>query len=94
LEAGNRDSLLARTARRVGQAWPAYIVLGLGLLISVAAWHVTEQRVHSEIAGEFQQKTARAVETIDRHIQDHVNLLLGLKGLFSASENVTRQEVR
>jgi diguanylate cyclase (GGDEF)-like protein/PAS domain S-box-containing protein len=92
--AGGPSSLLARIVRRIGQTAPAYLVLGLGLVISVAAWRFTEQRVNAEVASEFQQKTARVVETIDRQIQDNVNLLLGLKGLFSASEEVTRQEFR
>jgi len=92
MEAAGRSSLLARIVRRIGQTAPAYLVLGLGLVISFAAWRFTEQRVNSEVAGEFQQKTARAVETIDRRVQDSVNLLLGLQGLFSASERVGRGE--
>jgi diguanylate cyclase (GGDEF)-like protein/PAS domain S-box-containing protein len=92
LEADRRSSLLVRIFRRIGQTLPAYLVLGLGVVISIAAWRFTEERVSAEIAGDFRQKTARAVETIDRQIQDSVNLLLGLKGLFSTSEDVTREE--
>src|SRR4029079_7461952 len=33
-----------------------------------------------------------AVEIVDRSVQDNVNLLLGLKGLFNASESVSRRE--
>jgi diguanylate cyclase (GGDEF)-like protein/PAS domain S-box-containing protein len=53
---------------------------------------LTEQRVNAEAAREFQQMASRAVELIDRRVQDNVNLLLGLKGLFNASESVSRRE--
>ena len=83
-------SRLARIVSRIGPTAPAFFVLALGLAISFAAWRFTELRVDAESAGEFQQKTSRAVETIDRRVQDSVNLLLGIKGLFSASEHVDR----
>jgi diguanylate cyclase (GGDEF)-like protein/PAS domain S-box-containing protein len=91
MEADSR-TLLARIVRRIGQTLPAYLVLGLGLLISFGVWRFTEQRASAEIAGEFQQKTARAVETVDRRVQDNINLLLGVRGLFDASDRVTREE--
>jgi diguanylate cyclase (GGDEF)-like protein/PAS domain S-box-containing protein len=90
LGVGGRSSLVARIVNRVGPTAPAFFVLALGLAISFAAWRFTEGRVNAEVAGEFQQKTSRAVETIDRRVQDSVNLLLGLKGLFNASEHVDR----
>ncbi len=89
MEVGGR-SLFARIVSRIGPTAPAFLVLALGLAISFAAWRFTQQRVNAEIAGEFQQKTSRAVETIDRRVEDSVNLLLGVKGLFSASEQVDR----
>lgn len=90
--AETRARLWAGMFRRMTRRAPAFLVLGLGLVISLAAWRATEQRVEAEIAGEFQQKAARAVETIDRRIQENISLLVGLKGLFSASERVMRRE--
>jgi diguanylate cyclase (GGDEF)-like protein/PAS domain S-box-containing protein len=87
---GSRSSLVAGIVSRIGPTASAFFVLALGLAISFAAWRFTERRVNAEIAGEFQQKTSRAVETIDRRVQDSVSLLIGLKGLFSASEHVDR----
>jgi diguanylate cyclase (GGDEF)-like protein/PAS domain S-box-containing protein len=87
---GDRSRLLARVVNRIGSTAPAFLVLALGLVISFAAWRFTQQRVGAEIAGEFQQKTSRAVETIDRRVQDSVNLMLGVRGLFSASDHVDR----
>ena len=91
--AGHRHKrVLANIFRKFNQTWPALVVLGVGLVISFIAWHLTEQRVNAESSREFQQIASRAVEVVDRRIQDHVNLLLGLKGLFSASESVSRRD--
>ncbi|MGH8640319.1 MAG: sensor domain-containing diguanylate cyclase, partial [Burkholderiales bacterium] len=86
----NGRGLFARIVSRIGPTAPAFFVLALGLAISFAAWRFTQERVNAEIAGEFQQKTSRGVETVDRRVQDTVNLLLGIKGLFSASDHVDR----
>ena len=90
----NRFAPLSDIARELSQARAAFIVLGLGLVISFGAWRFTEERVGGETIAEFQQKSARAVEAIDRRIQDNINLLIGLRGLFNASDQVTREEFR
>ncbi len=94
LDGRSGSTLLSDIVRRFTQTQAAYFVLALGLVISFAAWRYTDQRVGGEAAIEFQQKTERAVEAIDRRIQDNINLLIGLKGLFNASEDVSREEFR
>jgi CHASE1-domain containing sensor protein len=54
------DSVL----RKINQTWPALVVLGLGLLISLVSWHLTGQRADAEAAREFQQVASRAVELV------------------------------
>ena len=76
------------------QTQAAFIVLALGLVISSVAWRYTEQRVGGDTAGKFQSKVAQAVDAIDRRFQDNVSLLLGLKGLFDASDKVDRDDFR
>ena len=78
--------------RRFTQTRAAFFVLVLGLAISFVAWRFTGERVGGEAAREFQQKTDRAVETIDQRIQEYSNILIGLRGLFAASDEVTRDE--
>jgi len=90
--ASGGGSLLARIVRRVGQTVPAYFVLALGLAISVAAWRFTEQRVAGEAETTFQHEVAQAVGALDRRFQDNVNLLIGLRGLFEASDRVDRDD--
>ena len=92
MEANGRGSLLARILRRVGFSVPALFVLALGLLISFAAWRLTEQRVAAEAESKFQHEVAQAVGALDRRFQDNVNLLVGLRGLFVASDRVDRDD--
>ena len=90
--ASGGGSLLARIVRRVGQTMPAYFVLALGLAISFATWRFTEQRVGGEAEIKFQHEVAQAVGALDRRFQDNVNLLIGLRGLFEASDQVDRDD--
>ena len=92
--AGSRGSHLAWIAARVSHTWPAFGVLALGLVISFVAWDLTEQRVGSEAESKFHHQVAQAVGTLDRRIQDNVNLLIGVRGLFAASNRVDRDEFR
>ncbi len=79
-------------AKGFSQNRAALVVLVLGLVISFVAWRVAEQRIGGEAAAQFQQDTARATEAIDRRVQEYLNILIGLKGLFDASDRVTREE--
>jgi diguanylate cyclase (GGDEF)-like protein/PAS domain S-box-containing protein len=81
-------------AKGFGKNRAALVVLALGLATSIAAWRVTGQRIGVDAARQFQQETARVVEAIDRRIQDNFNILVGLRGLFNASDTVTREEFR
>ena len=90
--ASGGGSLLARIVRRVGQTMPAYFVLALGLAISFGTWRFTEQRVGGEAETKFQHEIAQAVGALDRRFQDNVNLLIGLRGLFEASDQVDRDD--
>ncbi len=94
MEADGRSSLLGRIVRRVGQIVPAYFVLALGLLISFAAWRFTEQRVGREAESNFQHEVAQAAGALDRRFQDNVNLLIGLRGLFEATDRVDRDDFK
>ncbi len=92
LAAYSRGDLLEGVVRRVGQTWPAILVLGLGVVISVVTWRYIEQRVGSEAEIKFQHQVAQAVGSLDRRIQDNVDLLIGLGGLFAVTERVSRND--
>jgi diguanylate cyclase (GGDEF)-like protein/PAS domain S-box-containing protein len=86
------DGLFARLVSRGRHAGPALFVLCVGLSISIVAWRYTDERVGREAETKFQHQVAQAIGTLDRRIQDNLSLLIGLKGLFAASNNVDRDE--
>jgi diguanylate cyclase (GGDEF)-like protein/PAS domain S-box-containing protein len=77
---------------RILQSWPAYLVLALGLGVTLAAWRDTDARVQRDAQIQFRHEVAGAVQTLDRHLQESVALLIGLGGLYEASEVLDRQE--
>ncbi len=74
--------------------WPAFLVLGLGLAITVVAWRFFTQQLSREAEIDFDHRVSLAVESLDRHVEDNVSLLIGLRGLFNASEMLERHEFR
>src|SRR3990170_415800 len=78
--------------KRALQTWPAFLVLGLGLAITFFAWRFIGDQVGREAEVDFEHKVSQAVEALDRHVQDNVSLLIGLRGLFNASERLERHE--
>jgi len=80
--------------RVLGQSPAAFLILALGLAISFSAWRYTAQQVQTEAETVFQREVAQATGILDRRIRDNVDLLIGLKGLFDASEEVTGQKFR
>jgi diguanylate cyclase (GGDEF)-like protein/PAS domain S-box-containing protein len=79
---------------RAIQTWPAFLVLGLGLAVTFFAWRVLGHQVGREAEVTFDHQVAQAVESLDRHVQDNVSLLIGLRGLFNASAELERHEFR
>jgi diguanylate cyclase (GGDEF)-like protein/PAS domain S-box-containing protein len=76
------------------QTWPAFLVLGLGLAVTFFAWRVIGYQVGREVEVKFDHQVTQAVASLDRHVQDNVSLLIGLRGLFNASEMLERHEFR
>jgi len=76
------------------QTWPAFLVLGIGLAITLIAWRYTLYQVGRESEAKFQHDVELALESLDRHLQDNVSLLIGLRGLFNASKGLERKEFR
>jgi diguanylate cyclase (GGDEF)-like protein/PAS domain S-box-containing protein len=87
-------SLLANTMRRAIQMWPAYVVLAFGLAATFVAWRYAGQQVGRDAEAKFRHEVAQAVDLLDRHVQDNVSLLIGLRGLYYASDVLERSEFR
>lgn len=78
--------------RRLSENWPAFLLLVLGLVMTLVAWHYAGQRVGAEAEVRFNHQVAQTAEALDRRIQDSVDLLIGLRGLFNAYKRFDRQE--
>ncbi|HSQ05162.1 MAG TPA: CHASE domain-containing protein, partial [Burkholderiales bacterium] len=86
------QALLSQALTITRQGRLAALVLAAGIVISFFAWRFAEQRVSGEATTQFQQNAAQALEAIDHRVQNYINLVSGLKGLFQASDGVTRAE--
>ena len=72
----------------------AHTVLGIGLLISLAAWLSSAFFFERQAQTEFDSKAQVLVADIERRSQRYVDLLYGLQGLFGDDLSITRAEFR
>ena len=86
------QNFMAQAVRRTRQTGPAFVVLCAGLALSFFAWRTALHQVGAEADAKFQHQVAQSVGALDRLVQDNVSLLLGIKGLFAASNRVDRDE--
>ncbi len=87
--------------RRIGHAlgsWhsssAAWLVLALSALISIAAWHFSSQSVWRKAEVRFEAQALDMRDRIVTRMDEQQVALKGGVGLFSASQNVTREEWR
>ncbi|HXF67230.1 MAG TPA: EAL domain-containing protein [Burkholderiales bacterium] len=92
MEGGERSALGMHLARALRRSPAAFGVLALGLVLSFLAWQAAERRIAREAEARFQHEVAQAMAVLDRRLRDSVNLLTGLRGLFSASVEVSHEE--
>jgi signal transduction histidine kinase len=75
-------------------SWTPYLVLGVSLLVTLAAtWHVADT-VHTEERLGFERLLQRTRGAIEKRMETYIAFLRATRGLFSASELVTRQDFR
>ena len=70
----------------------AFVVLAAGLAISGSAYVFTAEQLEFNLRSRFEARAVVALAQIDKRLNDYRNIILGLQGLFLASEKVTRQE--
>lgn len=76
------------------QAWVGYAVLALGIVLSAVAAAWTARQVEREVRFRFDSAVAGARNAIDSRIRAYADVLLGVRGLFIASDSVSRSEFR
>ena len=72
----------------------AAAVLAIGLLLSAAGSHWAAIYLEREAKAKFEIAVADAEDGIERRIQAYADVLHGVRGLFSASESVSRDAFR
>jgi PAS domain S-box-containing protein len=70
----------------------AFLVLALGLGISYSFWRIANANQDREARSQFEASSNMALAGIQRRVDEFETLLLGMQGLFIASEQVDRRE--
>ena len=75
-------------------SWTPYLVLGVSLLVTLAAtWHIADT-VHTEERLGFERLLQRTRGAIEKRMETYIAFLRATRGLFSAAGLVTRQDFR
>ena len=69
-------------------------MLAIGILLSGAAAYWTAEQVQREVRLKFERAVTDAQAAIESRIRAYSDVLLGVRGLFSASDSVSRGEFR
>jgi diguanylate cyclase (GGDEF)-like protein/PAS domain S-box-containing protein len=72
--------------------WFPYLVLGLGIALSLEAWRFASSMIEAQIALELKDRSAQAKTAFDRHILDYVYAAHKLQGALEATASVTRKD--
>jgi len=85
------QSTLARIATHAATAW---VVLAIGCALSAAAAYWVARQVEQEARVKFENDVGDARDSIERRLQAYADVLHGARGLFTASESVSRDAFR
>jgi len=89
---GAAGPLGASRLAAVRRAWPAYAVLACTLLLTVGAWRYAERTVRTNEEERFDRVVAMSRVAIDRRLDAYLQVLMGVRALFSSSTAVERAE--
>jgi serine phosphatase RsbU (regulator of sigma subunit)/CHASE1-domain containing sensor protein/anti-sigma regulatory factor (Ser/Thr protein kinase) len=82
-------TLLTEHLRRMAAA---YGVLLISVLLTILAFLYVRQNVETQTRARFEEITQATQEAIERRTKAYLDAMFGARGLFYASESVTRQE--
>ncbi len=92
------DSELAVTPLRGGgyaalrRAWPMWLTLIVSLSITGILWRWVSVDSKQDAGQRFERRVEGIVESIESRLKAYELVLLGVRGLYHASQNVTRNE--
>jgi CHASE1-domain containing sensor protein len=70
----------------------AYGVLLIALLLTVVAWYYVSQTVEVQNRARFEESTQATREALERRTKAYLDAMFGARGLFYASDSVTRED--
>src|SRR5215831_20722263 len=85
------QSKVASIASHAATAW---VVLGIGCVLSAAAAYWVAGQVEQAARVRFENDVGDARDSIERRLQAYADVLHGVRGLFIASESVNREAFR
>ena len=83
---------LIQLGRYLRRGSAAYGVLLIALLLTVIAWYYVRQVVEEQNRDSFQESTQVTQEAIERRTKAYLDAMFGARGLYYASDSVTRKE--
>src|SRR5918992_2006682 len=83
---------LDRLGQHLRYAGAAYGVLLISLFLTALAYYYVSQNVEAQIRVRFDDTTQAIQEAIERRTKAYLDAMFGARGLFYASESVTRGE--
>ncbi|MDQ2672605.1 MAG: CHASE domain-containing protein, partial [Actinomycetota bacterium] len=83
---------LTRVWRYLRRGTAAYGVLLIALLLTVIAWYYVRQTVEEQHRTRFEDSTQATQEALERRTKAYLDAMFGARGLYYASESVTRTD--
>jgi serine phosphatase RsbU (regulator of sigma subunit)/anti-sigma regulatory factor (Ser/Thr protein kinase) len=83
---------LTRIGHHLRRSGAAYGVLLISLLLALLAYYYVRDNVETQNRLRFDETTQATQEAIERRTKAYLDAMFGARGLFYASESVTRQE--
>jgi len=83
---------LDHLGRQLRYGGAAYGVLLFSLLLTALAYYYVSQNVEAQTRARFDDTTQAIQEAIERRTRAYLDAMFGARGLFYASESVTRRE--
>jgi PAS domain S-box-containing protein len=90
------DTVITEVSQKRGpsfsfsKTYPAYIVLIIGLLTSIAIWYLVKQRVESERKLAFDKSMSSVMTRLNNAYRDHEQVLRSIDGLYDGYIQVVR----
>jgi signal transduction histidine kinase len=86
------ERLRSSAREGLGRTAVAYVVLGVALLLTILASYYVHQNFEAREQERFEEITSSTELAVDRRMQTYIDATLDGRGLFAASESVTREE--